>query len=144
MSKSELSCNTIYQVLLSSDNTCYKKYLTLIEVAKDEGDPFVMVNIRRYSKEHPTKSGISLTQYEYDWILNLLTQNIEKDKNFELINKTSIRKIIINVKPNESLEIVQCVDGINKRITLTSTEKKKLIEKYGNFYDIIDEMEANA
>ena len=143
VSKYESNINNIYEVLLSSEDAHFKKGLTLSKFGRNKDNAFIMANIRRYVNGFPTKSGVCLTPYEYDWILNLLLlTNNEKKQNYELANKTSLRKIIINFKPNESLQIIQHVEDRYKRITSTSYEKNKLIENYGNFYDIIDEMEA--
>ena len=130
MSKSESNFNTIYQVSLSSETARFKKCLTLSQIGKTKEDAFVMVDIRRYVNGTPTKSGVCLTPFEFDWLSNLLLlANIEKKQNYELANKSSLRKIIINFKPNKSLEIVQRVDDRYKRITLTLSEKKEAREK---------------
>src|SRR5882757_5477772 len=111
MSKSQSNIQTIYSISLSSETARFKKCLSLSKFNTKGSDDFIMVDIRRFVNGIPTKSGVCFTPYEFDWFANcILLANTEKNNNFQLSGKESLRKIVLNFKPNKSLEIIQYVD----------------------------------
>ena len=136
--------NSLFSISLSGSNTKYQyagieKLLCLKEINFNEKH-LIMVDIRRYVNGNPTKCGVCFTDYEYDWMANVLIQSNQVEDSYK--SKNSERYITIIFKPNRSAEILQTVGKKHKKISLNRREIKKIVQNYSCFLNIVDEMEA--
>jgi len=133
----------IYSISLSENHNeiGHKKYIKLKQLTtNDKSNTFILADIRAYMNGRPTKCGVCLTPYEFDWLANKLLLNPMTEQT--LSGKESTRILTIKPKPkNIGVVILQQVNDQLKRINLYKREMKKIVENYGSFYSIIEEME---
>lgn len=127
----------IFQAVLSK-TAGTSKCLTL-KHPKDNKD-FVMADLRGYYNGKASRSGVCMTSFEFDWLANSLLCGIEFET--ALKSKHSCRSLVIKPKPKiKGVEVVQTLLDKTRSLNLREKEIKTLIEKYGTFYHIIEELE---
>ena len=136
---------------------------------KDNPD-LLLVDIRSTFNNRPSKNGVCLTAYEYDWLLSCLA--FAPEKYHKLLSKSSARQLEIisrqyssanpdtNLSSNDNrdieqqvlpsklrsfkaVDIVQTVNGDQvRKITLYKKEVNYLVGNYGTVVVILQELES--
>jgi len=140
-SKSPNIWRNIYSVPISTDDDGigHKKHITLKQLESGAGsNTFVLADIRAFMNGKPTKRGVCLTPFEYDWLARKLALNPLKE--LTLAGKVSARTLTVKPMVKGAVNILQQANGEPRRIKLNNAEVKNLIENYGDFYCLIEEM----
>jgi hypothetical protein len=123
----------------------YQKFIVLKEYLKsaDEENPLILADIRAFSNGKPTKVGVCLTQYEFNWLAeNLLYPKSETQM---LQSKNSTRSLSIERKArNIGVTLVQRVEDRIRRLNLYKREITKILHNYGDFTYLLEEMEEKS
>lgn len=135
---------TLYSTQISEPNKTlgYIKYITVKQLLKtSDSIPFFLADIRAYINGSPTKNGVCLTPFEFDWLANKLLYTIKSDTMY--FGKNSERRIKLKSKPKVGgVEIIQEVnDSGPRRINLYKDEISRIIEDYGSFYTLVETLE---
>lgn len=134
----------LYKVSLSPVDKAFgiRKYVTLKKLNSSEfPEPFLLADIRGFLNGKPTTSGVCLTPYEYDWLVNVLLY-YHGDEH-KLDGKKAARSLVVRPKFHKSaVEVLQQVNDKLRRINLFKNEIKIIIERYGAFYSLLEEMEV--
>jgi hypothetical protein len=152
MSSSKITKNDEWKTLLSvslsevsKTSKGYQKFIVLKEYLKsaDEENPLILADIRAFSNGKPTKVGVCLTQYEFNWLAeNLLYPKRETQI---LQSKNSTRSLSIEKKPrNIGVTLVQRVEDRTRRLNLYKREITKILHNYGDFAYLLEEMEEKS
>jgi len=144
---SSSSSNNLWNILHIVDLTenskifGYKKSIVLkqLKKPKEDGGSLVLADIRTYISGFPTKHGVCLTQYEFDWLAASLLHL--KDSEQTLQSKSSARSLKIQPKSAGVVCVIQHVEDQVRKINLYKREVDKIVAKYGDFISLIDEME---
>ena len=136
-------CKTLLTICLTENTKSFgmKKVLKVQEIHNYQtSESFAMVDIRVYQNEKPTKTGVSFTPYEFDWIANKLLYPQTTDD--YLVGKlASKRKVGVKPKPR-GFDLVQEVrQEHERRIYLSKKEANKIVQNYGSFCDFLEEIE---
>ena len=117
-----------------------EKFVTLKHPASNP--QFILADIRGYYNGIPSKSGVCLTSYEFDWLAQCLVHN-PRAKNGLSSSKSSRS---LDITPTDlGVQILQMVGESMKTIVLYKKEMKVLITKCGTFYQLLEAMdELNA
>jgi hypothetical protein len=146
MSYSKDQWETLHTVLLSDEGKKYghQKCIVLKKYNNPRSeDVLLLADIRAFMNNKPTQVGICLTPYEFDWLAKCLLYS--KDEEQTLKSKSSPRSITIEQKPRKiGVKITQRVDDKARRINLFKREISKLVQNYGYFYQLIEDMEEKA
>lgn len=130
---------SLHSVSLSDGKSKLGINKTVTLVHHIENPDFVLVDIRGSFKGRPSKNGICLTQYEFDWLSScLLLKRFEENK---LISAKSARSLTLKPRSRKSVEVTQLVNDKMRRIMLYGKEIKILIEKCGTFMQILEDLE---
>jgi hypothetical protein len=119
----------------------YKKCIVIRQTVPEnvEDEPFTIADIRVYLNGKPTKSGVSLTPFEYDWLATNLVHGLKLQT---LKGKEAPRTLIMEPdSANGGIKIEQQVGNKIRRINLVQNEINSIINKYGNFFALIEEIE---
>ena len=128
---------TLHSIIISKSRRASK--LLSLKHPNNNKD-FLLADLRvYYDNGRPTRNGICLTEFEFNYFAHALAyaQEIEQSS----INRTGERSLVI--KPNNAIkgvEIIQTCKGKIRKINLNGEECKKIIQNYGSFYSILDEI----
>jgi hypothetical protein len=152
MSSSKITNNDEWKIIIivslseiSKTSKGYQKFIILKEYFKpaDEENPLILADIRAFSNGKPTKVGVCLTQYEFNWLAeNLLYPKREIQI---LQSKNSTRSLSIERKPrNIGVTLVQRVEDRIRRLNLYKRQITKILHNYGDFTYLLEEMEEKS
>ena len=137
---------TLHTVCLSQDKKMsgHKKCIVLKKFLKSEGDnPLILADIRAFLNGRATKVGVCLTQHEFNFLAQCLLY--PKDVEQKLNNKSATRSLTIRSKPKKvgGVEVTQRVEDKIRRINLYKKEVSEIVNNFGDFYNLIEDMEEN-
>ena len=136
----------IHTVSLSENTKIigHKKCIVLKSVEKPDEQPFLLADIRAFLNGKPTKVGVCLTTFEFDWLANILLRHKSKDS-ITLKSDKSPRTLSVTPKGQKTggFYIEQQINDEIRHINLYKKEVKIIIERYGTFYNIFEEMQEN-
>ena len=110
-------------VLTSNDKLIgHKKTITLKQLdRKDDTEAFLMADIRAHLNGRPTKVGVCLTPFEFDWFSQNLLQRPEESRH--LSSKSTLRTLTIKPKTQKGCyEVIQQINDNVRRINLFKKE----------------------
>jgi hypothetical protein len=134
----------LYEVNITENTKIvgHKKCIVLKQLELDgDEQPFLLADIRAYLNGKPTKCGVSLTPYEFDWLARRLLYLDHRDQTLK--GKDSPRTLSIKHKAKKSrgIQLEQQVNDQIRKINLYPKEISRIVNNYGHFYSIIEEME---
>ena len=136
----------IHTVSLSENTKIigHKKCIVLKSVEKPGEQPFLLADIRAFLNDKATKVGVCLTTYEFDWLANVLLRH-KSEESITLKSDKSPRtlSVIPKGKKTGGFYIEQQINDEIRHINLYKKEVKILVERYGTFYNIFEEMQEN-
>jgi hypothetical protein len=100
-----------------------------------------MADIRAYLNNKPTRVGICLTSYEFNWLAGNLIYQSENVPTYT--SQRSTRSLTIYRKPTKygGVQVIQRVEDQTRRLNLRKDEIMKIVRHYGDFYYLIEDME---
>jgi hypothetical protein len=140
--KNDGSWEVLHSVPLSEGQTGYRKCLSLKSYTRrTDEEPLFMADIRAYLKDKPTRVGICLTPFEFNWLVSHLTFKEKEDQEYR--SPRSTRSLLITTKGKRAggVKIVQEVEDQVRVLNLFKREITKIVRNYGDFLHLIEEME---
>lgn len=118
------------------------KILRLIQ-PKGKTD-FVLADLRGfYNNGNSSGPGVCLTPFEFDWFARSILLGRQNEQT--LTNKNAARSLTIRPKPHiKGVEILQFVNEKQRKLNLREAEVQYILDNYGSFYHIIEELEENS
>ena len=107
--KNEGSWKVLHSVPLSEGQTGYQKCLKLKSFTRrPDEEPLMMADIRAYLNENPTRVGICITPYEFNFLVSHLTYVKKGEQEYR--SPRSTRSLLIVPKKSGGVKIVQEVE----------------------------------
>lgn len=133
--------NTLFSKVISKTAGA-SKILRLIQ-PKGKTD-FVLADLRGfYNNGNSAGPGVCLTPFEFDWFARSLLLGRQNEQS--LTNKNAARSLTIKPKPFiKGVEVIQFVNEKHRKLNLREAEVQFIIDNYGSFYHIIEELEENS
>ena len=133
------SWTTLHSIILSKSVKSKCTKILSLRQPNDNRD-FILVDMRIYLENgRPTQYGVCLTEFEFNQLAKFLV--LAKDVAQEYLNKSGARRLLVKPKPSiDGVEVTQDVNDRSRKLSLNGFECRKIIEKYGAFYMLINDM----